>query len=428
MLRRLWKWIMSLFRFSLSNPGLIGSIGTVVPQPTSLLGVGSASTSLVDYPKIPDSTTGNKYVDSSVSSSGDGNSLATAYKTLQEGLAALSSGQTLIVKGGPYSVGSGITRSTSWASPTYIKAYGDETVILDGSSVPYDASILKFNGSVNEIWHGFHARNAQNGGNNNGQAVAFENNAHDCKLSRFWVSHCAKDGIWGYSAYNIQILDSAVWRLGDGTSTGTNVPDTFSFTGNVNSGLQGIRYVRCFSAHAGDDGFDMYRNQGAIAVDCASYRAGYYWNGNVAGDGNAFKMGSTEANTHSNSVIGCIAIGARNNGFDDNATDDNNTWLRNTAVDCVGDGFQVGSGLSATVNDNISIGNGQNYREWAAINDTFNTWNLGITDPQFANTTLHDYSLAAGSPAISAGISGGNIGASDIALAIYKEWRAKDLT
>ena len=382
----------------------------------------------MDYPKIADSTTGNKYVDASVGSSGDGNSPETAYKTIQEGLSAISSGQTLIVKGGTYSVGTGLSRSTAWGSPTYIKAYGDETVVLDGSGVPYDSSIIKFNGSVNEIWHGFHARNAQNGGNNNGQAIAFEGNAHDCKLSRFWVSHCRKDGIWGYNAYNIQVLDGAVWRLGDGFSTGTNVPDAMAITGNVNSGLQGIRYVRCFVANSPDDSYDFFRNQGAKVIDSVSYRSGYYWNGNVAGDGNAMKLGSAESNTHSNEASGCLVIGARSNGLDDNATDWNNTIVRNTVVDCGSSGVQAGSGTSAVVRDNISLGNGSNYTEYASIPDSYNTWNLGITNAGFENTGDRNYSLAAGSACLGAGVSGGNLGASDIAIAIAHEWLAKDLT
>lgn len=412
----------------------------ITPPSTSLLGVGSTSTSLVDYPKVSNVTTGDKYVDASVSSSGDGNSLENAYKTLQEGLAALSSGQTLVVKGGTYSAGTGITRSTSWAAETRIMAYGTDRPIIDGSGVPFDGRTLRFSGAVNELWHGFHVRNQTAGGTDGGQTVAFTDNAHDCTLSNFWVSHSLKDGIWGYNAYNLKFLDCAVWRLGDGFTTGTNAPDCYAITGDSNSGLQGIVYARCFAGNAGDDGFDFYRNQGALCVDCVSYEAGYYWNGTPSGDGNAFKMGSGETNTHSNSVIGSISIDAKANGFDDNGTDDNNTFLRNTAVNCGTTGFQVGSGLAATVRDNISIGNGLDYKEWAAINDTYNSWNvdddaggnpdfpLNLAEIGFSNTGLFDWSLGSWSKAIGAGVSGGNLGASDVALAIAKEWLAKDLT
>lgn len=395
------------------------------PPPPSydLLGFGSVSTSLVDYPKIADTTVGFKYVDGSRPSSGDGSSLATAYKTIQEGLAALTNGQKLIVKGGTYSIsGTGITRSTAWASPTYVMAYGSDVVILEGSGIDYNRSVLTFSGSVNEIWHGFWVRDRQAGFLNDGQSVRFIDGAHDCKLSRFRVSHCAQTGVFGYNAYNIQVLDSAVWRLGDGSDTGTNAPDGFALTGDVNAGLPGIRYVRCIAAFCPDDSFDHYRNQGALDIDCVSYKAGYYWNNNPGADGNGFKLGSNETNTKNNGAIGCLALGSRNNGFDDNATDENNTLLRNTAADCGGTGFQVGSGLGATVHDNIAVDNGLDYKEWAAIADSYNSWNLGITDPLFGDPSSYDRSLLAGSDALGAGISGGNLGASDVALAIAKEY------
>lgn len=399
------------------------------PPPSPGGGVGSVSTSHVDYPVIPDSTTGDWYVDGSVGSSGNGLSLGTAFKTIQEGLAVLSSGQTLIVKGGTYNItGSGIYRNTAWGARTYIKAYGDEQVVLDGSGISYDRSILTFSGSVNEVWHRVWAKNSQAGGNNDGQAVRFVDGAHDCLLSKFWVSHCRQTAFYGYTGYNIIIQDSAAWRLGDGVSTGTNVADAFALTGNVNGGYQGIRYVRCVSAHAPDDAFDHFRNQGAIDVDCVAISPGYYWNGNPAGDGNGFKMGSAEATAHSNQVIGSLVVGARNIGFDDNATDFNTVMRRNTAILCGGFGFQAGSGTSATIRDNIGFDNGTDYIEYAAIPDSFNTWNLGITDPLFEDPLNDDYSLSASSPCIGASSVGGNLGASDVAYALYKEWSAKDLT
>lgn len=406
------------------------NVPIVVEPSTSILGVGSASTSLADYPKIVNSTTGDWYVDASVESSGDGTSLATAFKTLPEGLAALSAGEKLVVKGGTYTLPSGgITRSTAWASQTIITGYGTERPVLDASSVGTNGSALTFNGSVNELWHRFHVKNVPvRVSGFNAQAIRFTNAAHDCIMSEIWLSHCGQDGFWGYTAYNIQFRDCAAWRLGDGVTTGTNAPDTFALTGIANVGLPGIRYVRCFSGHAGDDSFDFYRNAGGLAIDSVSYKAGYYWNGVRSGDGNGFKLGSNETNITNNGAIGCLAIGAAANGFDDNAMDDNVTMLRNTAVDCGSYGFQAGSGLAATINDNIANNNSINYREWAAIPDSYNTWNLGITNPNFADTANFDWSLDTGSSAIAAGISGGNLGASSIALEIAKEWLAKDLT
>jgi hypothetical protein len=51
-----------------------------------------------------------------------------------------------------------------------------------------------------------------------------------------------------------------------------------------------------------------------------------------------------------------------------------------------------------------------------------NTWTLGISDPDFSDAATYDFSLAPTSSAIAAGISGGNLGASEVALNIAKEW------
>lgn len=76
-----------------------GIVGPIPPDPdpepptSPLLGVGSDSESLTTYPRIANVTVGDWYVDASRPSSGNGTSLATAFKTLQEGLAALKTGR-----------------------------------------------------------------------------------------------------------------------------------------------------------------------------------------------------------------------------------------------------------------------------------------------------------------------------------------------
>jgi hypothetical protein len=406
------------------------------PGALTLLGVGSPDNSLTAYPKESNVTTGDWYVDGSVSSSGDGTSLGTAFKTIAEGLSALSSGDVLVIKGGTYYISSTIYRSTSWGSVTKVTRYGADEVIIDGSGLAYDAFGIQFAGSVNEHWHGIHLKNVpgpEDQYDYNGQTWAFTDGAHDCKLTFCYASHSGQTGFYGYTAYNIQLHDCAAWRLGDGSSTDTNVPDGFAMTGNVNGGYTGIKYVRCVAANCPDDGFDNYRNYGAQHYDCVAIECGYYWNGNPGGtstgDNHGFKMGSTESNTGNNQAIGCFAIGCRVSGFDDNADDNDVTMLRCTSVGNGYYGFQMGSSANATIHDNIAYGNGDtDGKDWGGTPDTYNTWNLGITDPEFESPGTYDYSVDSGSDCVGAGISGGNLGASTTALLIAKEWLAKDLT
>lgn len=391
------------------------------PPSGDLIGVGSTSTSLTNFPQIADTTTGDKYVDASVGSSGDGNSLATAYRTIQEGLAALSAGQTLIVKGGTYPITSQIARNTPWASATRVMAYGDEQVVIDASLVSPNTSAVRFNSSARrELWHRIKVVNVpDNAGGYDGQAVAVVG-CSDVTLSRFEVTDCRQDGIWCYNAVDIDVLDSAVHGLGDGFTQDTNVPDNFAATGSS----QRVNFVRCFSAFAPDDGFDFWTCVDGVFEDCVSYRAGYYRNGNPAGDGNGYKMGGN-AGGGRNLVRGALAISCRSNGFDDNASSiGENQFRQLTAVGNGNAGVQAGSLSSTVVRDTIANGNSPNYQEWATPGpaDSLNTWNLGITNPQFADPAAYDWSLLPGSPAIGAGTSGGNLGASEIALAIAKEW------
>lgn len=402
------------------------------PPPTyDLIGVGSASTSLVDYPKIADTTTGTIYLDGSAGTNGVG-TVGDPFNSLASALAALTSGSTLLIRGGTYAIGSTIGRSTSWGALTRVMRYGTEEVIFDGSGVTFDTSVINFSGSVNELWHGIEVINAP-GGVNNGQAVRFADGAHDCTLSEFDVHHSLGTGIFGYGAYNITVLDSWVWAMGSGSGSGdTNSADCYAFTGDSNSGLAGIKYVRCAGAYAQDDIFDMYRNAGAECIDCVAYKPGWNWSDGTAatnGDGNAYKMGSNEANTQDNVVKGSIAIDATNNGLDDNATNEGNDFLFSTAVLCghekSGWGFQLGDDPASIIKNNIGwTDNRVPAIEYGAGYGTYNSWNGANADPLYADPANYDWSLDAGSPYIGAGEGGVNMGASDVALALAKEFCA----
>lgn len=389
---------------------------------TPLLGAASPSNSTVTYPKMAPITSGDKYVDASVPSSGDGNSLATAYKTIQEGLSNISSGQTLVVKGGTYIIGSQITRNTNWASETKIVAYDGDRPVIDATGITANTSAIRFNGSANnETWHGFEVINVPDRGGGFDGAPVYGYQCSNVTISDFRVHDCRNGGIFFFDANDCVVKDSVVWKLGDGTSTDTNVPDNFAAAG----GCDNVVFARCVAANAPDDAFDVFNSSNCLFVDCVSIDSGRYWNGNTAGDGNGFKMGSS-ASTN-NDVIGCIAVNSRTIGFNDNAVDDNCSYLRNTAVGCA-TGFMTGSSSTTVAQDNIAFDNTANYTDFGPVSDTFNTWNLGITDPDFADAAGGDYSLAGTSDAIDAGISGGNLGASVTALELAKYWLAQDLT
>ena len=407
------------------------------PPATTLLGVGSSSDSLSTYPKTATTTTGNWYVDPvNGSDSNAGTSVGAAFATLGRAFTSVTDGQTILVRAGTLTPSSRFIRSTSWATGINVWNYGTERPVLSASSLGSGSNsrILTLTGA-NEHWKGFHVRNVNQGT----QAVYIDGS--DYTLEDMWVSHCLGDGIYvanfGSGASDNVIQDCAVWRLGDGTSTGTNVPDCIVATGNTSTPTLGNRFVRCFAAHGPDDGIDLFRARGTRVIDSVVYRSGRYWNNNNAGDGNGYKMGGGDNNSGDNHAIGCLALACRANGFthnearNDTGTDPNIVFAFSTSVDNSGAGFDTGGDQTNHKNvfrDSIANGNGSVGYVGPNATEARTSRTLSISNPLFAATGSWDYSLASGSAAIGVGLGGDNLGASAIALEIAKEWLAKDLS
>ena len=407
------------------------------PPATTLLGVGSASTSLVDYPKTASATTGDWYVDPvGGNDSNAGTSVGAAFATLGKALSEVSDGQTILVRAGTLTPSSRFIRSTSWATGINVWNYGTERPVLSAASLGSgtNSRILTLTGA-NEHWKGFHVRDVDQ----STQAVYIDGS--DYTLEDVWVSHCLGDGIYvanfGSGASDNVIQDCAVWRLGDGTTQDTNVPDCFVATGNTSSPTLGNRFVRCFAAHGPDDGIDLFRARNTRVVDSVVYRSGRYWNNNRAGDGNGFKMGGGDNDSGDNHATGCLALACHLDGFahnqarNDTGTDPNIVFAFSTAVDNGRLGFDAGGDVSSQPNvlrDAIMNGNATARYVGSFATESRTTSTLSISDPQFAAPGSWDYSLAVGSACIGAGLGGDNLGASELALEIAKEWLAKDLS
>ncbi len=394
-----------------------------------LLGVAGEAKSLESFPPLAGTTSGDWYVDGRRDGSGDGRSPETAFRTLDEGLAALSSGETLLVLGGTYVLSAPVVRATAWAAETRVMGYGDDRPVLDAAGVAPNTGALQFSSdAANETWHRFHVRNVPDRGDGyDGQAVRVLG-ATGITLSDLWVSHCAQDGIWFFGARDCVVQDCAVWRLGDGETTGTNVPDGYAATANSGEFSENVWFVRSFAANAGDDGFDLFRARESGVLDSVAYGAGRYWSGGPAGDGNGFKMGGATG-AASNGVAGCLALGCRANGIDGNQGEFL-AFTQNTSVDNGALGFDLNGDVETQRHQaygNIAFGNPTAYYAGPFVTHESNTWNLGIDDPGFADPELFDWSLGPGSRAVGAGHDGGNLGASDVALRLAKHWLAQDL-
>jgi hypothetical protein len=163
--------------------------------------------------------------------------------------------------------------------------------------------------------------------------------------------------------------------------------------------VRGCRFYR-----NGDDGLDVWYNEGYTLVDdCLSYHNGYREDGTThGGDGNGFKFGDVETSVDAirKKVTNCVAFENYDMGFTQNSwtgTMINACELyNNIAYKCgkevgKGPGFQFGSALiGTTVNDfknNISYANWNNYnieKETVDISMT-NSWDgvVTVTDADF---------------------------------------------
>lgn len=391
----------------------------VPPPPTgTLLGVGSVSSSLAEFPKTGNVTSGNWFVDpTNGSDSRSGTSTSTAFKTLERAFSSVGSGQTILVMAGTLRPSSRYDRTSSWGSTVKIFNYGSARPVIDGVNLGLTngaARVLNLKGS-NEHWKGFELINCHTGFNEGGAVTI---NGSNYKIEDLWVHNCRADAVYvfgsGGYAENITIQDCRVWAMGDGSSSNTNVQDGITATGSSRN----INIIRCLVANAPDDGIDFWSSYNVKIRDCVVFRPGYYANGVRGGDGNCFKLGGgTPGASGVGSVIGSMAIDAASVGFDWNETQVTVTGNNNTAVGNGNYGYHI-TGSGHPVNNNIS----DNRVYTAGASGSNNSWQASNFSTGFASPSQRDYSLMPGSSGIGTGTSGTNMGASTIALQIAKDW------
>lgn len=243
----------------------------------------------------------------------------------------------------------------------------------------------------------------------------YASQADGCTFEDLDVHHCNRWGIMANGSKNVTFRYCDSHDNMDPQNSGQH-SDGFNQSGREGQMSRDGLIEGCRAWNNGDDGFDMWTSEGTTIRNCWSWNNGRgSW-----GNGNGFKLGSgNEGIGGGHTVENCVAWDNKvdNNsagpggGFWWNTEDDNQITVRNCTAWGNGVDFRF-EDIGHVLENNIAVGN--NVAIGDAVNDTANTWNLQISDPQLLSTDPQssDFArLAAGSPCIGAGTNGDDLGA-----------------
>jgi hypothetical protein len=225
--------------------------------------------------------------------------------------------------------------------------------------------------------------------------------AHDCLFEDLNIHHYgggassnAGNGIIFYgNSYNHRCRNVVAHT---GRTPGDS--DGFYAGGNASAGRAGnVVFENCAAYNNADDGFDFYAadpTNPCTLVNCVAYDNGTETGTGATGDGNGFKMGGGGAprNGGGHLVYRCAAWDNGRRGFDNNGASYPVRYYNCTAWSNDLYGFHIYgdvtfAGNVAFLRNCVSYQNSDSLLHQDAVN---NTWNLGISNPQFASTTDTD--------------------------------------
>ena len=308
---------------------------------------------------------------------------------LQQRTADAGPGDEIIARGGTYEMTSRWTVRSEGSSgnPLVIRAADGEVPQIrfdtsgDDSGIQFRGPYVHFIGFEvsNSTWKGVNA-------DGNADNVVFEDlDVHDSY-------------IWGIMNNG---CDNVVYRNCDSHHNNGDPAnsDGFNMTGPARNGL--IEGCRAWAN--GDDGFDTWVSEDNVIRDCWAWDNGR--SGGGTGDG--FKLGGGPNEGGNNTIHNCIAFDNMRRGFDWNTTDNPLEVYNNTAINNPIN-YRFNQNGPYTLRNNISVDG--DVQLDSGVDDQYNSWNLGIDDPQFRSTdpdSSEFLRLESSSPAIGAGVAVG---------------------
>jgi parallel beta-helix repeat protein len=335
------------------------------------------------------------YVSNSGSDGNSGHSASEALRTIGKAGEIAQAGDVVSIKGGTYKEYAVIENSGTASNRITFMAAPGERVIVDGSGkspTPNDPwgnlGVIHVRGNYVTI-QGIEVKNAASDGVEvEGRNVILDNlHIHDTYMNGVRFS-----STWDGVIQNSLIHDTYDWN---NTNYSGGNADGIGLTGEGGGGRHTVRNNVVYNTS--DDGIDTWTNSNNVIENNIVHNAG-----RDQGDGNGFKLGPGGNNIVRNNV----AYDNRTNGFDPNEGGGNQIY-NNTAYHNGGENF-INYSQRNTFKNNISSSGSTGMDSLAA--QSFNSWNLGITNPNFASTdsaSANFLRLASGSPAIDAGTNVG---------------------
>ncbi len=373
------------------NDHKLGSLATV-----SKAGVALAATvigawlSIVGAAEVSAQT---YYVSPSGSDSNSGLSTTTPFRTVARAASVAQAGATVYLRAGTYQEYLAFGNSGTSSARITFEGYPGETPVIDGSHIATNVAgvwsqppLIRITGSYVTLRR-IEVKNAA--------ADGIYVTGSNVIMDALHIHHTYLSGIRLFSAWDGTVSNSTIHDVYDWGSGG-NDADCISASWYVPHGRHTIRNNHIYNCS--DDGIDMWTSTDNLLEGNVIHHAGYPGNGN----GTGFKLGSAASPyggrniVRNNIIYDCRSWGIGSAEGPDNQVY-NNTAFRN------GSGNYANWGKPGVFRNNIGYQGGNSL---SLVTGGNNSWDLGITDPQFMSTepTSPDFlHLRAGSPAIDRG-------------------------
>lgn len=357
----------------------------------------------------------------------NGTSLDSPLRMPDKAVAKAVAGDTILVRGGTYSISSTLYLKQSGTSEKKIHflAWPGESPLFDFSGTATGKRGISLTGSHWVIRGLFITKAGDNGMIISGGAY---NLIENCRFSE------NKDtGLQlGAGAHDNQIINCDSWYNADPT----DYADADGFAPKMDVGINNYFYG-CRAWQNCDDGWDGYlrngNNASTILENCWTWGNGYLKDGSDPGpkaNGNGFKMGGSDDKTLRHHVVlkNCLAFDNKSKGFDQNNNKGSMTIYNGTAFRNKGNDFSIPSALPAgekAVVKNSLAAQGNKINLGSFVIQEVNSWNggftvtwndfvsldtTGVSGPRKADGSLPDLSflkLSSGSDLIDVGVDVG---------------------